>query len=1128
VFAIVRIKEYNKITMPIKDGDIIEGHFWSEPVEVKKTEEIEGFIHILGATLHSGRHVDQLIPNDEIDKIKKKSYTRDFTAHSDEVFLALEGQRYRYASLFDPLLAMNVSKIDPLPFQIEAVYGYILKLPLIRYLIADDPGAGKTIMAGLIIKELKLRGIVRKILIVVPGHLKDQWKRELKDKFQEIFEVIDRSRMDASYGDNPWSKEDQVITSIDYAKREEVLPSLSSSEWDLTIVDEAHKFTAYQYGEKINKSERYKLGEVLSRNSEHLLFLTATPHKGDPENYRLFLDLLEPGFFAKTELLDESIRNGDNPLFIRRLKEDMRDFNGKPIFKPRYPITIKFNLTDKEKALYNELSRYVVTEYDKAVSRTGKRNIAFALLILQRRMASSTFAVLQSLKRRKNRLSEFLMAAELPPILSKTVNIEDYEEAEESGRWETEKEWETVSFAENKEDLKKEIAIIDKLIQSAEDIISEEIEKKLIELKKSIEEGFKKIKETGGNERILIFTESRDTMDYLHKKIRTWGYRVNCIHGGMALTERVEAEKTFKNDTQIMVATEAAGEGINLQFCNIMINYDIPWNPNRLEQRMGRIHRYGQQYEVYIYNLVAQDTREGEVLVKLFDKLDEIRNAMGNEKVFDIIGQVFFDKNLYQLICDAAADIRSSKEIIDTELDIPVDAEYISKIKEVLGESLATRHIDYTRISEMAEKARERKLIPEYIEEFFKKGFTKAGGSYRETKDGFMSIDSIPYELRNIGKEPDIKNRYGSLSKSYNKITFDKDIAFNNPYSEFVSFGHPLLEGLLEWIKRRFSDDLQKGALFVDPSGKYNGILWFYEGEVKDGKGGVAGKKLLTLLDDGKNISPVNPAILWDIVPSSNNNSITLDMNETKAKRLTIDILNRYKEEILTSRKKQAEIKHKYGVRSLEYLINKTDTELVELYIRRDRGERVELPILNKEERKNNYKAALAKLKKEIEYEINLSLTMPKFIGCIYVKSQVSEELKEDTNIEKIGMEKAMEHERSNGRIPEDVSKENLGFDIRSKPMSQNLGTGKGNNETRYIEVKARSFEGPIVITKNEWLNAKRFKEQYWLYIVANAATKPVLYIVNNPAEQCSPEEKIEIVRYLITTSEWKNKGIPT
>lgn len=261
----------------IKEGTIVEGPFWPEPVEIKKVDQLGTHIHIIGATIHTNTHIDQVIPKEEFMKIKTREYVLEFSGSAHEAFLSIEAERYRFASLFDPLLAMNTSKIDPLPFQIEAVYGYILKLPRIRFLIADDPGAGKTIMAGLIIKELKLRGIINRFLIISPGHLKDQWRRELKDKFQEPVIVIDRGFLGAHYAENPWQKENQIITSIDFAKREDILPSLGSVDWDLVIIDEAHKMAAYRYGNKLKKTGRYKLGEVLSENTTHLLFLTATP-----------------------------------------------------------------------------------------------------------------------------------------------------------------------------------------------------------------------------------------------------------------------------------------------------------------------------------------------------------------------------------------------------------------------------------------------------------------------------------------------------------------------------------------------------------------------------------------------------------------------------------------------------------------------------------------------------------------------------------------------------------------------------------------------------------------------------------------------------------------------------------
>ena len=1244
----------------VKEGMVVEGPFWPEPVEIKKVDEFGDRVHIIGATIYSNTHIDQLIPREELEKLKTKEFILDFSAPGSETFLSIEAERYKFASLFDPLLAMNTSKIDPLPFQIEAVYGYILKLPRIRFLIADDPGAGKTIMAGLIIKELKLRGVVNRILIVVPGHLKDQWRREMKEKFQEPFTVIDRGLLDAHYAENVWRRESQVITSMDFAKGKEILPALGSVEWDLVIVDEAHKMAAYMYGNKLSRTERYKLGKALSDNSDHLLFLTATPHKGDPENFRLFLDLLVRGFFATQKLIDESLENKDNPLFIRRLKEDLKDFEGKPIFTNRCPETIKFRLSDKEQVLYNKLSKYVISQYNVALQSDKRRNVAFALLILQRRMASSTYALLRSLERRKERLEGLLKGEELVkemPIAA--IDLEEVEDYEEEKRWEQEKRWETLSIAENRAELEKEINTLKDLIEKARGILREECEVKLSELKKAIEEGFKKIREIHGNEKILIFTESKDTLEYLVKRIKSWGYSVNFIHGGMRLEERINAEKVFQHETQVMVATEAAGEGINLQFCHLMINYDIPWNPNRLEQRMGRVHRYGQQKDVYVFNLVADSTREGKVLAKLFDKLDEIRKAVGSDKVFDVIGDTFYGKNLYQLVLDAVANARSMDEIIK-ELDIRVDEKYIKEIKEALGESLATRHIDYTRIKEMAEKAKEYRLIPEYVEEFFKRAFQKAGGKFRIRKDGFMVIDSIPYEIRKIAEEVDFKNRYGSILRQYPKATFDKEIAFKNPDAEFISFGHPLFEALLEWVKRNYFAKLQRGAVFKDPSGRYNGVLWFFEGEVKDGKGEVAGKRLMAIYQElgirgqelgnkNQSLYEVNPAILWDFVPmddvgvrnqrlgiirgkgkneelqgvrgveersgpdsrslrnnqgissrgevwsgvsnskgssispsehsrgmgarehkgiytvfksgkglsngtgdapdclpatelpQSGNTGVNVGRNtntrkdaertdnqpfkdlnpnpqfpipkKEKAQGYAVGTVENYKQEIVEERKRQAEIKRKYGIKSLEFLIGELDAELAELYERQAEGEKVELAIRNKEERKRQYEESLKILQKEIEQEVSLAISMPKFLGAVLVKPEFSEKVC-SKEMKEIGREFVKGYEREHGREPTDVP-DGYGYDLISK----------GKDEVRYIEIKGFSGEGDADLTPNEWFKAKRFREQYWLYVVANAAMSPTLYIINNPAENLNAEEKIEVVRFMVPLEEWKNKG---
>jgi SNF2 family DNA or RNA helicase len=1114
----------------IKRGAIIEGPFWPDPIEIIEVEELEtnqeNFkIKIGYRNTRTSIFDTQILDKEDLKKIKVKVSELDFSAKASDVFLAIESIRLKYASLFDPFLALNTSKIDPLPFQIEAVYGYVLKLPRIRFLIADDPGAGKTIMTGLILKELKLRGLAKRILIVVPGHLKDQWIREMIEKFQETFIEINRNLMNSLYGENPWAVKNQVITSMDFAKQEDILPSLSSTHWDLVIVDEAHKMAAYRYSDKTSKTDRYKLGENLSKKSTHLLFLTATPHKGDQENFRLFLDLLVPGFFAKEEFIKESINNKDNPLFIRRLKEDLRDLEGKPIFTNRYPKTIKFRLSDKEKKLYNELSEYVISQYNKALQKDKKKNIAFALLILQRRMASSTYALLKSLERRKQRLEELFKKSELEKEKSYfSFDIEEFEEYNEQERWEKEKEWETLSLAETKEELYQEINILENLIKKANEIIDEENEIKLTELKKAIEEGLKKIIEIQGNEKILIFTESKDTLDYLVQKIKSWGYSVNSIDGSMSLKDRIKAERIFRDKTQIMVATEAAGEGINLQFCHIMINYDIPWNPTRLEQRMGRIHRYGQKKDVYIFNLVAEDTREGKVLIKILEKLDEIREALGSDKVFDVIGEIFQAKNLYQLILDSVSNAKTLDEIIN-EIDIKVNEEYVSKIKDVLGESLATKYIDYTKIKEITQKAKEYRLVPEYVEGFFKKAFEKIGGEFSIKKDGFIKIDSIPGKIEQIANESNLKLQYGEPIKSYPKATFDKEKAFKNPDAEFISFGHPLLEALIEYINKNYENELKKGAVFEDPSCKYNGIVWFFEGEVKDGTGNIAGKKIMAIYDDGKNLESINPAIVWDLIPIDEpDKSFSIDKNQlqerkNKAKRFSIKILEDYQKEISKERERQKEIKTKYGLKSLEYLIEELVEEILKLEERKEKGEKIDLVRTNKKERKKQYEEAKQKLEKEIEQEATLAISDPKFLSVIYIKpsSSESDDMVGSEEIEKIGMNIVMEYEKSQGREPEDVSKENLGYDIRSK----------GKNEIRYIEVKTRKDEGSIALTLNEKNYAERFKEQYWLYVVYNAVSNPELLIINNPAEKLKMEEKKE-VRFIITSEECKKKGIKT
>ncbi len=1104
--------------MNIKSGDIIQSNRWPEPVEIDLVEDIGEYVRLVGSTIHSRGHIDDILPRDEANRLRGGKLALDFTAEARHVFLSLEARRYRYASLYDTLFAVNASKVDPLPHQVEAVYGHVLKLPRIRFLIADDPGAGKTIMAGLIIKELKLRHLVSRILIVVPGHLKDQWRRELKERFEENFIIMERGFLDSQPGENLWARESHLITSIDFAKRDDVMPSIASARFDLVIVDEAHKMAAYRYGDKLDKTSRYRLGETLSGISTHLLFLTATPHKGDPENFRLFLDLLEPGFFANSEMLRESIAARDNPLFIRRVKEDLKDFEGKPLFLPRHVQTLSFDLgidSPQEKELYNQLSEYVNSQYNRALTKDKKNNVAFALVILQRRLASSTYALRKSLERRKARLSELLASAEEKKPTETNIDFETIEDLSEKERWEKEEIWETLSVAENREELRREIATLETLEEMARAIIENETEIKVRELKNTLD----KLEQDFPGEKVLIFTESRDTLEYLQKKSTGWGYTVTVIHGGLTPEERIAAESEFKNRTQILIATEAAGEGINLQFCHLMINYDLPWNPNRLEQRMGRIHRYGQTREVFVYNLVAEDTREGKVLTALFDKIEEIKSALGSDKVFDVLNEVLYGVNLSQLLLEAAANAKNLDAIL-AEIDIEVDPDYIIQVKENLGESLATHYIDYTRLHEMAERARERRLIPEYIDAFFRKAFTTLGGRLQERKDGFLAIESLPFPIRRLTDADTFKRKHGSISRTYPKATFDKEVAFRNPDTEFISFGHPLFEAVLSWVEAELTDCLKQGAVFEDPDGKLDGVILFYEGEIRDGLGQVAGTRLFAFYvsTDTETVEPIDPATIWDVVESAQQTA-PVDIEALKRSVMTqlMPVLEDYKKELAVERERQVKIKQKYGLSSLEHLILQLDSELIQLYDRQDRGEKVDLAIHNKGENKQNYEDALKKLEATIAQENELTMKMPNYLGAVRVlPSTVEVAIIPSTNeIERIGMETTMRYECEQGRIPEDVSAENLGFDVRSTDTA---------GVKRYIEVKARSELGPVTLTQNEWFKAKQFRSDYFLYVVLNAATHPDLHIIQNPAEQTQPAERIE-ARYLISLGEIRERG---
>lgn len=1107
----------------LQEETVIEGPFFDERVRVLSVKATgDGLVRITGEGLTTHITHKPIIPMAELEKIVVVSQQAlRFDGDPEAFFLYMEAHRIRNAFQFDPLYAVNVSMVDPLPHQIEAVYHYILKNPGIRFLLADDPGAGKTIMAGLLLKELKYRGLVERVLIIVPGHLRDQWIRELKDKFHETFRVIGRSTMNESWGRNVWTEENQVISSIDFCKQDDVMFTLKEVNWDLVIVDEAHKMSAYQYGEKTDKTQRYRLGENISGNTRYLLFLTATPHRGDPENFRLFLDLLEPGFFATTEMLAESIREKDNPLFLRRLKEDLKTIDQKPIFPPRHVHTMKYRIADNpdEANLYYEVTNYVKYYYNKALQKE-KRNVAFALVILQRRLASSVRAVRRSLERRRDRLQELLDKGNLIQE-ARYMSEDDMEDLPEDERWELEEELvEKLTSSETLHELRGEIERLDRLISLAKKAEKSESETKLSELRKVIEsEGL-----SSSEDKLLIFTEARDTLSYLEEKLRAWGFTVTTIHGGMNLDKRINAEAEFKERAQVMVATEAAGEGINLQFCHLCINYDIPWNPNRLEQRMGRVHRYGQQHEVHIYNMVATDTVEGRILTRLFDKLERMKEHLGSDRVFDVIGDIIPKGNLKELILEAISETRTMEEILK-DFEPVTDEATLSRVREATLESLATRHIDLSRILGEQRQALENRLVPEYVERFFQRASQVLGIPMERRPDGLWRITKIPYDVRN--RPHSFKLKHGVVRNEYNKASFNKEDAFKQE-AEFISMGHPLMEAVIDCIFERFSGDAASGAEFRDPDRRQEGLLWFLQADIKDGFGKTAGRRLFAVYEDidGKK-TLVSPTILWDLKADIKQESSGEDIAESEAisaddNAVIAHVINKalepYRYELLELRQHDASIKEKYGVRSLDDLICRSEEKLANYYERQGKGEPMpDVTIQQELKKKEDLIRKKERLVRSVEAETHLLPHEPEILGIAKVTplATTSEGMKPSPEIELVGMRVAMEYEESQGRSPEDVSALNLGYDVKSY---------EGEDRYRYIEVKARAGEGSVALTPNEWLMANRLGKEYWLYIVTNASSSPTLYLINDPAEKLEPHEEISTIRYVVT--DWHSEAI--
>lgn len=831
----------------------------------------------------NGRVADEILYRHDEPRLEIVEAGRPWSFDGDGALFRLvsEAHRIRLAHLFDPLLAVHTSLVDPLPHQITAVYEAMLPRQPLRFLLADDPGAGKTIMAGLFIKELIARGDLRRCLIVCPGSLVEQWQDELNRRFHLPFEILTNDKLEAARTGNWFLENDLVIARLDKLSRnEDVQQKLLAPDcrYDLVVVDEAHKMSATFFGGEVKYTKRYRLGQLLSGLTRHFLLMTVTPHNGKEEDFQLFLALLDGDRF-EGKFRDGVHQVEVSDLMRRMVKEKLLKFDGKPLFPERIAYTVPYKLSDAEARLYKDVTEYVREEFNRAEAlQNDKRagTVGFALTILQRRLASSPEAIYQSLRRRRERLEKRLRELELlsrgasTPVVAiegPVIDADDVEDLEDAPESEVEAAEEEIldqaTAASTILELKAEIATLQHLESLAADVRRRGQDTKWRELATLLGEVFTPAGLSGNvaedpgtysavpiakpapspHQKLVIFTEHRDTLNYLERQIGSLlgrPHAVVLIHGGMGREERRKAQEGFLHDpdVSILLATDAAGEGINLQRAHLMVNYDLPWNPNRLEQRFGRIHRIGQTEVCHLWNLVAHETREGDVYHRLLEKLEEARQALGGQ-VFDVLGKLQFGgRPLRELLIEAIryGDHPDVRARLTHAIEHGVDRPHLQQLIE--ERALAHDAMDASRVArvrEEMERAEARRLQPHYVESFFLEAFRGLGGSVRQREPRRYEITHVPAPVRNRDRQ--IGTGDPVLAR-YERIAFEKDLIAppGQSLAAFVCPGHALLDAVLDLTLERHRDLLKRGTVLVDERdiGTNPRVLFFLEHAIQD------------------------------------------------------------------------------------------------------------------------------------------------------------------------------------------------------------------------------------------------------------------------------------------------------
>ncbi len=1048
--------------------------------------------------------------------------------------LGIEARRIDVAFAYD-MAAVAVSNIQPLPHQLEAVYDCFLKEPRLRFLLADDPGAGKTIMAGLYMKELILRRAGDRILVVTPANLQPQWVRELSERFQLDFVRLGAAQFDAALTENPWDQHDRVVVSRDFlrTKRAREAFDAAARDWDLAVIDEAHGFTLSVDGKGAirDRSERYRAAEAVGRRSHRLILMTATPHSGRDASLWGLLRLLDPDAWG-----DRCPRRLEvPPQFFRKVsKEIMTDMAGRKLFKDRHPKRVEYEIDGVEWELYEAVTEFVSGRL-VAIRREASRSTAgFALTTMQRRVASSARAIRRTLERRLERVEQALedpvgwlrrRKAFQAALLS---DGEDLDDLDEETRWKLEEQAIEEWLPETVAELRAERDALGPLLALAEQVEEAHAERKLTELLDVVHTlGLKEDR----RKQLLVFTEHKDTLDYLFEHLSE-DFEVAVIHGSMKLADRIAQERHFREKAQVMVATEAAGEGINLQFCHLMVNYDIPWNPNRLEQRMGRIHRIGQTEDVHIFNLVATNTREGYVLNVLLQKLENMGVALG-DKVFDVVGQAM-GANLRELIEAVLAGELTKEQAADSFGGAEADPTTVARASELLESALARDHLDWQAERDRAARAEERRLPPSYFERFFIDAMVFARGRVgRRLDPGTLRVERSPDTLV-------ARSRVGAamrqIAPTYERLTFDKAVATRPrrseeearlPQAELCGPGHPLFDALVAFVIDRTAPELARGAVLFDPDTAEPAVLHFLVGEVVDGNAEVVHRSLFSAragLDGRVGRGPARP--LFDMVPPTDEvrpapaeaAPMATSANAGVVMWARQHLFEQDYERVRAEREQVAAIQRDFLLRSFGALLARADAASIAAEEEVDRGvpgaegrlRRAELAKAQHELRRSQRLGEAERGRRVTRGDVEvigsaLLLPFPAPAGRMPVDGRVR---LADPEIERVAVGVARAYEEHRGASVTTVEADRIGFDLLSL-----LGL-----ERRCIEVKGRAGIGRVELTWSEYAKSQELGDDYWLYVVLDCAqAAPRLYRVRNPATALAGHWRPSLeVRYLV------------